>query len=103
MRKRNIRIQVRLNDIEYAKLLDDTSRSNENISNYIRKLILNKEIKEKPDIEFLKILNQLSKIGVNINQIAHNANASGKIESKRYNEEANILFKFVKDLKAKYL
>ena len=36
MRKRNIRIQVRLNDIEYAKLLDDIERSNENISDYIR-------------------------------------------------------------------
>ena len=26
MRKRNIRIQVRLNDIEYAKLLDDIEK-----------------------------------------------------------------------------
>ena len=47
MRKRNIRIQVRLNDIEYAKLLDDIAVSKTNISDYIRKLILGKEIKEK--------------------------------------------------------
>ena len=40
MRKRNIRIQVRLNDIEYAKLLDDIAVSKANISDYIRKLIL---------------------------------------------------------------
>ena len=31
MRKRNIRIQVRLNDIEYAKLLDDIAVSKANI------------------------------------------------------------------------
>ncbi len=103
MRKRNIRIQVRLNDIEYAKLLDDISKSKSNISDYIRKLILNKEVKEKPDYEFLKILNQLSKIGVNINQIAHIANATGKIETDKYNKESNTLFSLVKDLKRKYL
>ena len=94
MRKRNIRIQVRLNDIE---------RSNENISDYIRKLILGKEIKEKPDHDFLKILNQLSKIGVNINQIAHNVNGLGKFDKTRYEQEANLLHQMVKDLKLKYL
>ena len=103
MRKRNIRIQVRLNDIEYAKLLDDIERSNENISDYIRKLILGKEIKEKPDHDFLKILNQLSKIGVNINQIAHNVNGIGKFDKIRYEQEANLLHQMVKDLKIKYL
>ena len=103
MRKRNIRIQVRLNDIEYAKLLDDIERSNENISDYIRKLILGKEIKEKPDHDFLKILNQLSKIGVTINQIAHNVNGLGKFDKTRYEQEANLLHQMVKDLKIKYL
>lgn len=103
MRKRNIRIQVRLNDIEYAKLLDDIEKSNENISDYIRKLILNQEIKEKPDQDFLNILNELSRIGVNINQIAHNFNAMGKFDRKKYENEANFLFNMVKDLKQKYL
>lgn len=103
MRKRNIRIQVRLNDIEYAKLLDDTEKGNENISDYIRKLILNVAIKEKPDHDFLKILNELSKIGVNINQIAHKANESGDIDKVRYEENANTLFNMVRELKAKYL
>ena len=103
MRKRNIRIQVRLNDIEYAKLLDDIERSNENISDYIRKLILGKEIKEKPDHDFLKILNQLSRIGVNINQIAHHVNGLGKFDKIRYEQEADTLHQMVKKLKRKYL
>lgn len=103
MRKRNIRIQVRLNDIEYAKLLDDITKSNENISDYIRKLIMGKEVKEKPDHDFLKILNELSRIGVNINQIAHNVNGLGKFEKTHYEQEANLLFNMVRDLKAKYL
>lgn len=103
MRKRNIRIQVRLNDIEYAKLLDDTAKSNENISDYIRKLIMGKEIKEKPDHDFLKILNELSKIGVNINQIARNANTNGRVDKASYEQEAKVLFEMVKNLKIKYL
>lgn len=103
MRKRNIRIQVRLNDIEYAKLLDDIEKSGENISDYIRKLIIGKEIKEKPDHDFLKILNQLSKIGVNINQIAHNVNGLGKFDKEKYEQESKTLHQIVKELKGKYL
>lgn len=103
MRKRNIRIQVRLNDIEYEKLLTDIDKSDNNISDYIRKLIIGKEIKEKPDHDFLKILNELSRIGVNINQIAHNVNGLGEFDKNRYEQEADSLFTIVKRLKEKYL
>ena len=103
MRKRNIRIQVRLNDIEYEKLLNDIDKSDNNISDYIRKLIIGKEIKEKPDHDFLKILNELSRIGVNINQIAHNVNGLGEFDKNRYEQEADSLFTIVKRLKEKYL
>ena len=103
MRKRNIRIQVRLNDIEYAKLLDDVAVSKANISDYIRKLILGKEIKEKPDREFYKIMKQLSKIGVNLNQIAHKANSTNNIDKDFYKIEAEEWHKFAREVKKKYL
>lgn len=103
MRKRNIRIQVRLNDIEYAKLLDDVSKSNENISDYIRKLIMSIQIKEKPDYEFYEVMKQLSKIGVNLNQIAHKANAINIIDKDYYNQEAKKWNEFSREVKKKYL
>ena len=103
MRKRNIRIQVRLNDIEYAKLLDDIAVSKANISDYIRKLILGKEIKEKPDREFYKIMKQLSKIGVNLNQIAHKANSTNNIDKDLYKIESEEWHKFAREVKKKYL
>lgn len=103
MRKRNIRIQIRLNDIEYAKLLDDINRSDSNISDYIRKLILETAVKEKPDRDFLKILNELSRIGVNINQIARNVNALSEFDRKRYEQESKYLLSIVQNLKSKYL
>lgn len=103
MRKRNIRIQVRLNDIEYAKLLDDIAVSKANISDYIRKLILGKEIKEKPDREFYKIMKQLSKIGVNLNQIAHKANSTNIIDKDYYEQEAKNWNELSREIKSKYL
>lgn len=103
MRKRNIRIQVRLNDIEYAKLLDDIAKSKENISDYIRKLILGKDIKEKPDYEFYEVMKQLSKIGVNLNQIAKKANQTDKIDKDYYKSEADIWHKFAEEVKDKFL
>jgi hypothetical protein len=103
MRKRNIRIQVRLNDIEYEKLLDDIAVSKTNISDYIRKLILGKEIKEKPDREFYKIMKQLSKIGVNLNQIAHKANSTNVIDKDYYNQEAKEWHELSRQIKSKYL
>ena len=103
MRKRNIRIQVRLNDIEYAKLLDDIAVSKENISENIRKLIIGKEIKEKPDREFYKIMKQLSKIGVNLNQIAHKANSTNVIDKEYYNQEAKEWHELSRQIKSKYL
>ena len=103
MRKRNIRIQVRLNDIEYAKLLDDVSKSNENISDYIRKLIMSIQIKEKPDYEFYEVMKQLSKIGVNLNQIAHKANSTNVIDKDFYKNEAEEWHKFAREVKKKYL
>ena len=88
MRKRDIRIQVRLSDIQYKKLLDDIARSKETISSYIRKLIIGTQLKEKPDYEFYNVMKELTKIGVNLNQIAHVANSTNIIDKDFYNQEA---------------
>lgn len=103
MRKRNIRIQIRLNDIEYAKLQDDISKSNITISDYIRKLILEERIKEKPGYEFYEVMKQLSKIGVNLNQIAHKANAINEIDKDYYKTEAKKWNDISKKIKEKFL
>lgn len=103
MRKRNIRIQIRLNDIEYAKLQDDISRSNLTISDYIRKLILKEKIKEKPDYQFYEVMKQLSKIGVNLNQIAHKANSINEIDKDYYKTEAKKWNDISKEIKEKFL
>lgn len=103
MRQRIIRIQVRLSDIEYKKLIDDTTRSKETISSYIRKLILGTQLKEKPDYEFYEVMKQLSRIGVNLNQIAHVANRTNNIDKDFYNQEAKEWRELSRKIKNKYL
>lgn len=103
MRQRVIRIQVRLSDIEYKKLIDDIARSKETISSYIRKLILGTQLKEKPDYEFYEVMKQLSRIGVNLNQIAHVANRTNDIDKDFYNQEAKEWRELSRKIKNKYL
>ena len=67
------------------------------------KLHMEKEIKEKPGIEFYEVMKQLSKIGVNLNQIAYKANSTNNIEKDYYKQEAEEWHKFAKEVKQKFL
>ena len=103
MRKRDIRIQVRLSDIEYKKLLDDIDRSKETISSYIRKLIIGTQLKEKPDYKFYEVMIQLTRIGSNLNQIARVANSTNVIDKDFYNQEAKKWNEISRQIKNEYL
>ena len=89
MRERNLEFHIRLNDIENDKLEEMSLKSKKTKSEVIRNLILEKEIKEKPGYEFYQVMNQLSKIGVNLNQIAYRANKNNDINEEYYKELAN--------------
>lgn len=102
MRKRNIRIQVRLNEIEYAKLMEDIVKEQETISNHIRKLIVGAKLKEKPDFEFYKIMKDFVKIGTNLNQIAKKANETNQIDKDFYFIQVKEWRKLVDGLKKRY-
>ncbi len=103
MRERNIEFHIRLNDIEYDKLEEMSLKSKMTKSDVIRNLILEKEIKEKPGYEFYEVMNQLSKIGVNLNQIAYRANKNNYIDKDYYKELANEWLEFSKQVKSKFL
>lgn len=103
MRERNIEFHIRFNDMEYDKLEEMSSKSKLSRSEVIRKLILEKEIKEKPDKEFYKIMNELSKIGINLNQIAMKINSTNEIDKDYYKEQVNAMQEFTKQIKQKYL
>ena len=103
MRERNLEFHIRLNDIEYDKLEEMSLKSNMTKSEVIRKLILEKEIKEKPGLEFYEVMKELSKIGVNLNQIAYKANKNNVIDEKYYKELAGEWQQFSREIKSKFL
>jgi len=103
MRERVLEFHIRLNDIEYDKLEEMSLKSKMTKSDVIRKLILEKEIKEKPGYEFYEVMKELSKIGVNLNQIAYRANKNNSIDKDYYKKLANEWLEFSKQVKSKFL
>lgn len=85
-RKRQHKIEVRLNDEEYFKLEDTISKMETNRSEYLRKLIVGTRIKEKPPDEFYKYMKEFSLMGSNLNQIAERINTITKIEDWEHEE-----------------
>jgi hypothetical protein len=92
-----------LNEIENEKLIADCKKCNLSYSEYFRKLLMEEQIKEKPEIEFYEVMKQLSKIGVNLNQIAHKANSTNNIDKDLYKIESEEWHKFAREVKKKYL
>lgn len=102
-RSRNNRIDIMLNDEEYAKLKSDISRAKISQAEYIRRLILEKKIREKPDDRFYNVMSQLTHIGNNLNQIARKANYLNEIDKEKYDNEARIWCEFMNKVKRNYL
>lgn len=103
MRKRGLRIDVMLNEIEYKKLMDDVEREKTSYSDYVRKLIMKAELKEKPDYEFYNVMKELTKIGINLNQLAKKANTLNFIDKDEYKKQADDWKNFSDKIKNKYL
>ena len=103
MRKRPIKMQIWLNDIEYKKIIDDSKKEKTTISDHIRKLILGAKLKEKPGIEFYNVMNEMSRIGNNLNQIAKKANELNIVDKEQYKILADEWKDFSNQVKKKFL
>lgn len=103
MRERNIEFHIRLSDIESEKLENLSQRSKLSKSDIIRKLILENEIKEKPGKEFYNVMNELSKIGINLNQIAAKVNSTNELDKDFYKEQVKEMREFTRQIKERYL
>ena len=66
-------------------------------------LILNKEIKEKPDEKFYDTLEQLRGVATNINQIARVANQTRVIDEDSLKIFEKDVKDIISDLRKKYL
>jgi hypothetical protein len=100
MRKRSIRIQVWLNEKENTYLDDNSKKAGLSCESYLRMLINGFVPKELPPLDYRALIRELQAIGVNLNQIAAKANATGHIDKSVFQYEANRLRRAVLDIQA---
>lgn len=91
---RNRQLHIRLNDEELEKIENLASEKRLSTAKYCRdKLLYDKSHKAKTTTkEQIELLNQLNKIGVNLNQLAHRANKNESLNS--------LVNEFLENLKA---
>lgn len=102
MRKRDIKKQVWLNEIERKTLKANAKKVGLNESEYIRSLIMGYKPKEQPNEEFYESMNQLRGISINLNQIARKANSLGMIDAPLYKKTCIKLNEFMQQIKKEY-
>lgn len=75
MRNNHKKLTLRLDQKEYAHLLNLSHTTGLKFEPLLRKLILGQSLRPRPPDEYAALLRQLSGIGTNVNQIAHRVNA----------------------------
>lgn len=98
MRKRGIRKQVWLNREEAARLQSLSKKAGLNQETYLRTLITGYVPKETPPADYFAMTRELHAIGVNLNQLAAAANATGRIDRAVFDYEATRLRRAVTDI-----
>ena len=90
MRTRNHRVNFWLNGKELSHLKKQVEQSGLSMEGLIRSLIMGVEIRPKPPEQYAALLQNLSAIGNNINQIAHIANGQKYIHQAELDEAARL-------------
>ena len=85
-------IATRLNDAEMHHFLRLVEQSGCSRYEFIRRLIMGAELKKVPDEDIRSLSRSVDRIGNNINQIAHLANAKGYVQQGDL-EEVRLLQK----------
>lgn len=98
----NIKKNFWITPEEDKKLKDKCYKARINESDYFRKCINNKSLKEKPDSEFFKAYSDLSNAQNNLNQIAKKLNQGYSIPQESIKECISTLSQLARDLMRKY-
>lgn len=92
-------LKIRVSDDELSKLKERSPENSRGLSPWIRDLALGQSVKKDrfPPVD-QKLISTLARVGNNLNQIAHQANAAAK--SGRFNVEAAGLLRAVEEIQA---
>lgn len=84
-------ITLRLNANEYAHLKQQTETSGLKMEPLLRRLILGLDLRPRPPDTYAALLRELSAIGNNVNQLAHQANARDEATQDEIREAARLV------------
>ena len=84
MAQRKIKIDLRLNEEEAEELNRDVEKSGLSREAYLRALIRNRPLKERPPVELGAVLRSLQQINNTMNHIALKTNAKGFVDTAAY-------------------
>lgn len=98
MARRNIKIDLRLNEQEMERLRRDVARSGWSREKYLRALIEHSSIREMPSMDLISVLRNLQQINNNVNQVALIANAKGFVDTAAYWENVELLKETIHEL-----
>lgn len=93
-------VTLRLNAAEYAHLCRQAEATGLKMEPLIRQLIMGVTLRPRPPDEYAALLRELSAIGNNANQLAHQANARGEATQAEINEAVGLVrqaWRLVKD------
>lgn len=98
MRKRNYRIEVKLDQDEFNHLMELVEQSRLSRESYIRMLISGVIPKAAPSKEMLDTTRLLRNIANNINQVAKTANSNDSIDVETYKTNYIELQKLIDEI-----
>ena len=98
MRKRNCRVQVRLDNKEYQGFMKAVRKSGLSQEVYLRHLINGVVPQDAPPPDYYHFMRELHGVGNNLNQIAQKAHVLGVIDERRYDEEMRKVDQLVRDI-----
>ena len=90
MRRRGHVIPLRLNEREYRHLCEHVETSGLSREEYLRSLILGKEIHPRPCTHHADLLRKVAGLCNNANQLAHRANSTGKAGQESVDEMTRL-------------
>ena len=84
-------ITLRLDAAQYARLTEMARTTGLKIEPMLRQLIMGVQLRPRPPDTYAALLRELRAIGVNINQLAHQANARGEASRAEIGEAARLV------------
>lgn len=100
MRKRNNRVQVRLDKDEYQYFIKRVKKSGVSQEVYLRHLINGLVPNDAPPPDYYSMMRELHKIGGNLNQIALKAHSLGVVDVARHDNACRELERAVRQITA---